>query len=208
MKLLSSIALGLLAAAPALASASVFQVDFEKTWDYANGSVDGYYSGGTAADGTSGPDLGVSFVGVSGLSNDNSFTYYTGAPSMQGTAYAYTSAPGDKALMNVAAGVGGALAFYYASPSDVIGAVKAYSGLNGTGTLLGTFDLVANGAAYDVWTPVTFNFTGVARSFDLTGSANVVGLDNIRAVPEPESYAMALAGLGVIGLLLSRRRQA
>ena len=76
-------ALALFATLPTFASAS-FLVDFENTWDYANGDVNGYYSGGTAADGSSGANLGVSFMGVSGLSNDSSFTYYSGAPSMLG----------------------------------------------------------------------------------------------------------------------------
>lgn len=99
MKLKQLFALALFSTLPAFASAS-FLVDFEKTWDYANGDINDYYSGGTAADGTTGPNLGVSFTGVSGLSNDSSFTYYSNAPSMQGTAYAY-----DTAYMNMFAGV-------------------------------------------------------------------------------------------------------
>ncbi len=209
MKLFPTLSLALLAAAPALASAAAFQVDFEKNWDYANGGVNAYYGGGTAADGSNGTDLGVTFLNVSGLSNDADFTYYSGAPSSQGTAYAYTVDAGDKALMNVAAGVNGVLSFYYASPAAATGAVKAYSGLNGTGTLLGSFDLAANGSAYDVWTKVTFNFSGTAKSFDLTGSANLVGLDNISAVPEASSSLLVLlGGLPVAVGLMARRRRA
>ncbi len=209
MKLLSAAALALLATAPTLASASGLLVDFEKQWDYLNGDINGYYSGGSAADGSSGANAGVSFVGVSGLSNDADFTYYTGAPSMLGTAYAHTIGE-ERAFMNVAAGVSGALSFYYSSPSSVLGAVKAYSGLNGTGILLGTFDLIGNAlSGYDVWTPVTFSFSGLAESFDLTGSANLVGLDNISAVaavPEPSTVALMLMG-GVALLRTARRRQ-
>ena len=204
MKLMSAAALALLAAAPTLASAS-FLVDFEKSWDYSNGEVDGYYSGGSAADNSTGPNLGVSFVGVSGLSNDPSFTYYSGAPSPQGVGYAHTASVGDMAYMNVGLGVYRALSFYYSSPSDALGAIKAYTGLNGTGTLLGSFDLVANSAAYDIWTPVTFTFNGAARSFDLSGSANVVALDNISAVPEPGSALLVLLAGGA--LLLARTRR-
>ena len=218
MKLLPAAALALFAAVPALASTPVL-VDFERNWDYANGDVDGYYAGGTAADGTTGPvDLGVSFVGVSGLSNDASFTYYSGAPSMLGTAYVHTFSDGDKALMNVSNGADTALSFYYSSPSAVTGAVRAFSGLNGTGTLLGTFNLVANDSlgvggsfAYNVWTPVSFAFTGVARSFDLTGSANLVGIDNVRVnvspVPEPDTVLLMLAGGAALLRTALRRRR-
>ena len=37
---------------------------------------------------------------------------------------------------------------------------------------------------------------------------NMYGLDSIAAVPEPESYAMLLAGVGLIGCLARRRRHA
>lgn len=210
MKMIVSAALALFAAAPVLASTSPFLVDFEKNWDYSNGDVNGYYSGGTAADASFGANLGVAFVNVSGLSNDADFTYYSGAPSMQGTAYAHTFAATDKAFINVSAGVENALQFYYSSPTAVVGAVKAYDGLNGTGTLLGTFDLSANtaGPTYDNWTPVQFTFSGTAKSFDLTASANVVGLDNISAVPEADSWMMMLAGGALLGGVAMRRRRA
>ncbi len=102
MKLSRLAVLALFAAAPAFAGATSFVVDFEKNWDYANGGVAGFYNGGTADDGSTGADLGVEFVGVSGLSNDADFTYYSGAPSPLGTAYAYDAAA---SYMNVAAGV-------------------------------------------------------------------------------------------------------
>ena len=50
----------------------------------------------------------------------------------------------------------------------------------------------------------TFNFTGTAQSFDL-GSTGIVGFDNIAAVPEPESYALILAGLGLLGFIQRRK---
>lgn len=199
--------LALLATAPALATAASFTVDFEKPWDYLDGDVNGYYSGGTAADGSSGANLGVSFVGVSGLSNDVNFTAFSGAPSPQGVAYAHTFAPGDVAVMNVAGGVSQALSFWYSAPTAATGAVKAYSGLNGSGTLLGSIDLAANSsAAYDHWTRLNFSYAGTAHSFDLSGSANNVALDNISAVPEPASLLMLLAG-GVAVLRQGARRR-
>ncbi len=207
MKLSRVAALALIAAsaAPAFASTS-FQVDFENAWAYGT-FVNAYYAGGTADDGSSGANKGVEFVNVGGLSNDADFTYYSGAPSPMGTAFAYAFAPTDAAYLNVAGGVNSSLSFWYSSPENITGAVKAYSGLNGTGTLLGTFDLSANTSAYDTWSEATFKFGGIAQSFDLTGSANVVGFDNISAaVPEPGTLAMLL--LGGTGLALRARRRA
>ena len=215
MKLTSSVvAAALVAASPAFAG-PIFLVDFEKDWDYVFGDVNGYYAGGTAADGTSGPNLGVSFSGVSGLSNDANFTYYSNAPSPQGIAYAFGFLPMDRSFMNVAAGVDNMLSFFYASSENVLGAVTAYSGLNGTGTLLGSLDLSSNVSSssliYDNWTPVTFMFNGTATSFDLTGSANRnIGFDNIAsiavtAIPEPGSLLLMLTGC-IAAFLLGRRQ--
>jgi hypothetical protein len=209
MKLFSAAALAVLATAPTLASAAGL-IDFEKSWDFLNGDVNGYYAGGTAADGTTGPNRGVSFVNISGLSNDASFTYYSGAPSMLGTAYAHTFAADDKAFMNVAGGTVGVLSFYYSSPLAVLGAVKAYSGLNATGSLLGTFDLAANASSlYDSWTLASFAFGGVARSFDFSAGANVVGLDNVNvaAVPEPGTVLLMLTGGAALLGVRNRRRR-
>lgn len=193
MKLYSILSLLALAAAPALANASTpILIDFENNWQYGE-TVDNHYAAS-----------GVTFSNVLGLSNDADFTYYTGAPSAQGVAMAQLDGEvNTSAFLNVDSGAVGGLSFFYSSPTDVAAAIKVYSGLNGTGTLLGTIDLVSNASAYDVWTQVNFSFNGVAKSFDLTGTANVVGLDNISiaAVPEPESYALALMGLGVLGLI-------
>lgn len=190
-----------LVAATTPAFASSFVVDFEKTWDYANGDVNEYYNGGAAADASiGGSNLGVSFVNVSGLSNDDLGPYYSNAPTMQGIAYAH-----DAAFMNVAAGADN-LSFWYSSLADVTGAVTAWTGLNGTGTQLGSFDLTANGN-YDNWTAVTFNFTGTAQSFNLTtAGANGVGFDNISAVPVPAAAWLFGTGLAMFGALRRRAK--
>ena len=63
------------------------------------------------------------------------------------------------------------------------------------------------------WVTQSFTFTAVATSSTLhfasvQDSAYGVALDNISvtAVPEPETYAMRLAGLGLIGTLARRRK--
>ena len=187
---LATLALALGLTSPAFAS-TAFSVDFEKAWDYGQ-AVDNTYAAS-----------GVSFTNVLGLSNDADFTYFSGAPSPMGVAFVQLDGVvNTAAYMNVAGGVSGALSFFASTTADF--EVKAYSGLNGTGTLLGSFLVAANTTDFSVWTPNIFSFNGVAQSFDLSGANGVAGLDNISAVPEPTSLALLLGGATV---LLARRRR-
>jgi len=217
-----AVAAAFLTAVPVAASASAFSIDFDAPFAYAE-EIGGYYSGGTAVDGSTGPNQGVSFVNFFSLRNDSSFTYYSGAPSPAGTAFAFTATSSPSAFLNVAAGVVNALSLYYSSPTAVSGAVKAYSGLDGTGTLLGSVDFASNVptvdgvAAYDAFSPATLAFAGVARSFDFTAittsvrsDGSVVNgalLDNIAAVPEPATILMVIAGGTALAGLRTRRRR-
>ena len=215
-------AFALLAATPVVSSASAFSINFDAPFAYAE-EIGGYYSGGTALGGSTGPNQGVSFVNFFALANDPSFTYYSGAPSPAGTAYPFTSTSTPSAFLNVAAGVSNALSLFYSSPAAVTGAVKAYSGLNGTGVLLGSVNFLSNvatvdgAAVYNAFSLATLAFAGVARSFDFTAIATSVGadgsvvngalLDNIATVPEPATILMVMAGgTALAGLRIRRRR--
>jgi hypothetical protein len=92
--------------------------------------------------------------------------------------------------------------------------LSAFDGLNGTGTLLTTASAPAYN--YQLYNKL---FLGVAsdsavasiRSVVLTNPypyyGDGIALDDIRiaAVPEPSTYAMLLAGLGLVGLAARRR---
>jgi hypothetical protein len=186
-----------LAAAPAIASAANVVVDFENNWAYGQ-AVDNTYA-----------SSGVTFTNVLGASNDADFTYYTNAPSPLGVAYVQLNGEvNTTAYMNVDAGVDSSITFSYSSLADVVGAVKAYSGLNGTGTLLGTFNLTANATtSFDVWTAATFAYSGVAKSFDLSATNGAVGLDNIAITPVPEASTGLMVLFGAIPVIAGLRRR-
>jgi hypothetical protein len=213
-----ALTLALLSASPAHA-ASPFLLDFEFSWPYST-DIANYYNGGVASDNSSGANYGVSFTSsvdssMFGFSNNDGLgqlpngDYYANAPSMLGIVSPF----GPSVFLNVADGVNSTLSFYYSSPDTITGALKAYSGLDGTGALLGSFDLAANNTGLaDTWSQATFSFTGTALSFDFSASSNFVGFDNIAAnnitaVPEPESYAMLLAGLSIMGFVARRKNK-
>jgi hypothetical protein len=223
-----SVAAGLLAAATT-AQAAVVSLDFEGIAAYPNGNnvfVQNYYNGGTASNGNSGTNFGVSFGGNALLICLNSTDTFCSNTSRGGLAP--TSAQGalfflsgSETFLNVAAGFTTGFSFNYAS--SVTGAVQVYDGLNGTGNLLQTVNLSPNitgcsayGAGFCPFGAAGVSFTGTARSISFGGVANQIVFDDITfgsstpgpgpAVPEPASWAMMIAGFGLTGAAMRRRR--
>lgn len=208
IKLISALAAtGLLVAAPAF-SAPV-TIDFEgvssQTW------IDGYYNGGTDGAGNSGPNYGISFqLGAFGLQNDPEWgDLFANAPSGSTVMTAVDS----EAALNVASGFAGQASFSYSSSENT--SVSIYSGLNGTGSLLGTFELLANTSgctevALCYWDLVTFNFAGLAQSIQFGNTAGFAVFDDITITPVPLPAAgwLLLSALGGIGALARRKRAA
>lgn len=194
-----AIVAGLLAAAPAFATT----IDFETAASF--DSIGDYYA-----------TSGVSFGGDAlAIQNDTLGTYFTNAPSPLGV----MTAVGADATMNVLNGFTGLVSFFYASTD--IATIGVYSGLNGTGDLLGVFDLFANAtdgcsdSAFCNWTEATLSFLGIAKSITFGDAANVAdgaAFDNVsftaasNSVPEPST--VLLLGLGLTALVSSRRRAA
>lgn len=205
LKVMSAIAAGLLSAAPAYSTPVT--LDFEGVSSFL--SVDGYYGGGTDGGGLAGPNVGVLFGGDAlALSNDELGPYFSNAPS-PGSILAPV---GANAALNAPIGFAGEASFFYSASADT--SVSIFSGLNGEGTLLGTFTLLANAqtgcsdTAFCNWALASVSFAGVAQSIQFGSAAGVAGFDNvtIAPVPLPAAAWLLLSGLGGLATLVRRKR--
>ena len=90
--------------------------------------------------------------------------------------------------------------------------VSVYSGLGGTGTLLGATVVTDPPASPAAFGPVNVAFAGTGKSVVVTGVSGQFAWDDITvttaAVPEPQSWAMLIAGFGLVGAVARRRRTA
>ena len=217
----------LIAATSAHASA-VIDLNFEginSTYPSSNYAfINDFYNGGMSSDGTTGPNFGIVFspnaqaicLNSSSASCSNTSKGGLGDPNSREGGLFFLS--GDLTFMDVAAGFTTGFSFNYVSLSDV-GSVSVFSGLDGTGTLLGTIDLSPNsgscpgfGAAFCPFSPVGVSFAGTAKSIEFGGVANQIVFDDVTfgsstpgGVPEPSTWAMMLLGLAGLGIVARRR---
>lgn len=109
--------------------------------------------------------------------------------------------------------------------------IYGYSGLNGTGTKVGEVDFYladytsASSLPVNVWTLVNLTPLAGSRSLTFDYASSDVGMFGINtpeyfamddltlstagttSVPEPSSATLALAGLGILGVAVARRRR-
>jgi len=198
-----ALALSVVSLITATASADVFTLTFEGLGD--NAVVGNYYNDGA------GGSYGVEFVGAKALIawSVGGTGNFTNAPTMPTIMY-FPSA--SSAVMNVADGFQSGFSTYYSSV-NFAGSVSLYSGLDGTGDILATLNLVALGtdntpdADFDRWALVGATFVGTAKSVVFGGDANQIGFDNVTfgsSVPAPGAVAL----LGLAGAARGRRRRA
>lgn len=205
----------LAAAAPSFAN-SPLTIDFEAATSFAS-VLDTYAA------------FGASFsASALALSNDAAGPYFSNVPTpgtanpLAGTVM-FVDPAAANAVLNIAGGNGaspvtgfvGAVSLDYASTVDAFSVVQIFAGLNGSGQRLGKISLGENqldsncsSSTFCNWQNITLTFKGTAQSMVFSSNSGNIAFDNIRitAVPEPETYAMLLAGLCAVGFMARRRR--
>ena len=213
----SAFAAAAIAAVMAPASAAVV-LDFEGVGNFA--AINNFYNGGTDSLGNSGTNYGIAFsTATLGIidADAGGGGNFANEPSPS-TIMFFLDA--NNAVLNAAAGFTTGFSFFYTSSTAA--SVNVWSGLNATGTLLGTLNLNAqfNGnncvgdpsGGFCNWTAVGVGFSGTAMSIDFGGTANQTGFDDITfgsvtpGIPEPSTYAMLALGLAGIGFVARRRK--
>lgn len=197
------------------ATAAVVTLNFEGIAN--NAPVGNFYNGG--AGGNYGVAFGSTAIGI--VDSDAGGTAPIANEPSPNTILVFTTLSGvNNPYINIAAGFDTGLSFFYSS--NQAATVKVYDGLNGTGVLLGTIPLIRqfndNGCSGDPtgtfcnWSQAGLSFTGTAKSLYFGDTLNGTGFDNLTlganlaAVPEPETYAMLLAGLAIIGFSTRPRK--
>ena len=223
---------GLMAAATSAQSA-VVTLNFEGIAPHPNDSnvrVDGYYNGGVSSIGTSGPNVGVEFttdvlllcLNTAGVSCSNTSKGGLGVPgSDKGAIFFLSGLP----IMNVAAGFDTGFSGAYSAPFTPGTTIRIFDGLNATGTQLAMLTLgttptgtcnpvIAQGAQYCPFVNFSLGFAGTGRSVAFGGRLNQQVFDDLTfgsittggTVPEPANWAMLIAGFGITGAVMRRRR--
>ena len=189
--------------------ASAVVLDFEGLQDHE--SILNYYNGGTGGLGSSyGADLGVTFSANAEAIIDadaGGSGEFANEPSPDTVLHWHT---GSNVVMNVLGGFDTGLSLFYSSGAAAT--VKIYDGLNATGNILASLDIIAQGndgcvgdpnGTFCNWTAIGTSFIGIAYSVSFGGAEDLIGYDNVTigstsAVPVPGAFW--LLGSGLLGL--------
>lgn len=115
----------------------------------------------------------------------------------------YIDAESDALYLNNNAFAGGMLS----KVGDLSLGGNAFAVNNATG-----FDIAASGEAFVSWNQNLYTIDlnsgalSVLGQIGAGGSSNVIGLTSIAPIPEPQTYALMLAGLAAMGFLVKRRK--
>jgi hypothetical protein len=159
----------------------------------------GYYNGGLGSMGTGpGPNFGITFT----------IDFVTVADGVFGPPFRAEGLPSGSGTMDFATGFIGIFSFsFYYQNSGAVGAVNLYSGIDGSGSLVGTI-LLPN-TTTSGWTPAGLFPAADFKSAIFSGSTNTLVFDNITFggifIPEPASITLVFIGLAALGFVGRKR---
>ncbi|MDP1787248.1 FxDxF family PEP-CTERM protein [Nitrosomonas sp.] len=113
------------------------------------------------------------------------------------------------------------ITFHWNSPVNISSATFYFDDADGFGRVSAPASVTVDGINFPIAEPSgPFPFSFVANGLSFTGNDLVVSIQrnnswvflsevafNAAPIPEPETYAMLLAGLGLLGFVVRRRQQ-
>jgi len=206
MKIAKSLVAAAILASAVSAMAAPTTIDFEGTASFS--SINDFYNGGTDGAGNTGTNYGVAFTGAAlSLANDELGSYFSNAPTPGSVMFISDGS----AFLNAAQGFYGSVSLYYSSTVEALNAINIYSGLNGTGSVLGSFNLNPNAqngcsdTAYCHFDNVSVAFAGTGHSIGFSNTLAAYDNITVAPVPEPTGYALMALGLAAVGFVARRR---
>ena len=213
----------------ASAQAAVITLNFEGVAPHPNNNdvlVNSFYNGGTSSAGLSGPNLGVEFNGdvlllCLNTANVNCSNTSKGGLGVAGSDKGAIFFLSGNPIMNVAAGFDTGFSGVFSAPFTPGTTVSVWSELNAGGNLLASLTLGTTAASgcniagqYCPFDNFSLAFAGIGKSVQFGGTLNQQVFDDLTfgsitpggEVPEPASWAMLIAGFGLVGATQRRRK--
>ena len=222
---------------PAGGQAAYINISFEGIASYPNNNdvlVENFYNGGVSSVGTSGVNYGITFGSNSRVLCLNSQTVKCSNASRGGISDFADSLMSGLAFVkngvdyiNVENGFDQSFSFNYAMFDGGIStsghSVALFTGLNGTGTNLGSINLTTSAPGCPDYGNAQFcqfkyqgmSVNGVARSIAFTNTGlSQIAIDDITfvnafaaTVPEPATWGMVILGFGIVGASMRNQRR-
>jgi len=190
--------------APVLTTDS-FNIDFafslqnNGSWPMADGITFALHNQGSDALGWGGGDLGYSGLNAVGSVIQ---TWYnnTAGLNIDGNSYNTQAAPANLGIGNLVTGTENV---QYDASTNVLSMTGT---LNVDGSIYNISDSKSIDLSAAFGSTMTMGFTGATGGSYADQRITSFSVNSVPAVPEPETYAMLLAGLGALGFVARRRK--
>jgi hypothetical protein len=213
---MTAVVLALFALSGGQARGESISITFDQQQLVNNDPIEQFYNGGTTYRGVDpGPNLGVTFsINARVFTQTSGLTGTFTTPGIM-ELYSDTAREGEtiSATMNVLSGFTGGVAFDYAA-IDQGGSISIYSGTDGQGNLLGSFNLPVTSPSTGpgIFVADAANFSGTAESVVFTGGNKQIAFDDLQlqlaSAPEPTTGSLLGISAAVLWAAVCWRHRA